>query len=42
MYVPDSYFLAHAHVLEAMEIITPSVLLRQDLKFKRYEGHCKA
>jgi hypothetical protein len=31
---PGSCFLAHAHVLEILETMTPSVLLRQDLKLK--------
>lgn len=34
MNVPGSYFLAHAHVLEILESMTPSVLLRQDLKLE--------
>jgi hypothetical protein len=34
MNVPGSYFLAHAHVLKVSESMTPSVLLRQDLKLE--------
>lgn len=34
MNVPGSYFLADAHVLEVLESMTPSVLLRQDLKLE--------
>jgi hypothetical protein len=34
MNVPDSYFLAQAHMLKTVESMTPSVVLSQDLKLK--------
>jgi len=34
MNVPDSYFLAQAHMLKTLESMTPSVVLSQDLKLK--------
>jgi hypothetical protein len=34
MNVPDSYFLAQAHMLKTLESMSPSVVLSQDLKLK--------